>query len=130
MSVNWNWNYKQGEITFKNVETKKRYKINIYCANCLGALIYEYKDPKTKKDMYSFYGFWNDTEHLKNILGLSKKYTDNMYLNADYGRIITKIKLNTYYDENLKIAKLFAKAKIKVILYYEEPKKQKLQNKM
>ena len=121
MSVNWNWKELKGEITFKN--DRGRFKVKIYNANCLGALIYEFKDKETKEDKYTFFGFWSDLNHLKNILGLSKKYQDNVYLNlnGNYGNIVSKIKLNTYYKDWDKIAKLFTLCDIRVSLYYKDP---------
>lgn len=116
MAVNWNWKCKKGIITWFDEYSKKNYKVNIYQGNCLGALIYDYKDEETKKNMYQFMGFWNDETHLKRCLGLVKGH-DNLYKN-----IIVKIKLNTYYKDCLKIAQLFAKANIKVELYYKEIK--------
>lgn len=116
MAVNWYWNHKKGELTCKG-RKNKNYKVNIYQANCLGALIYEYKDQETKEDMYSFWGFWNDIHHLKKNLGLEGKDTFNIY------EEVKKIKLNTYYKDSIKIAELFARVKnIKVELYYKEPK--------
>lgn len=125
MSVNWSWKGKKGEITFNNARNGKNFKVNIYLANCLGALIYEYKDKETKKNMYRFYGYWNDIQHLKNILGLSKEYKDNLYKNEDIGIIIKKIKLNTYYDDWHKIAKIFTISNVKVELYYKDMNKNK-----
>ncbi len=94
-----------------------RLKICIYQANCLGALIREYKDTETKKDMYYFYSFWSDLEHLKRCLGLRKGY-NNIYV--DDWQIIEKIKLNTYYKDSLKIADCFTKTGVKVELYNKE----------
>lgn len=115
MAVNWNWNKKIGVATMLNHDGKK-YKLNIYEANCLGALIYEFKD-ENGKAMYQFYGFWNDIKHLKNCLGLSREYKDNLYKG-----VMLKIKLNTFYKDCIKIATYFAKANIKVELYYKEIK--------
>ena len=112
MAVNWSWKNKMGVLTCKDSSGKK-YKVNLYEANCLGALIYEYKSDG--KEMYSFWGFWNDVTHLKNILGLNKKNEDNLYKD-----VVVKISLNTYYLSNLKVAELFAKAKTKVEMYYKK----------
>mgnify|MGYP003409815299 CR=1 FL=1 len=109
MAVNWNWNSKMGVITCKNNEGKK-YKVNLYQANCLGALIYEFKEDG--KNMYCFHGFWNDKKKIKNLLGLTKKYKDNIY--KDY---VVKISLNTFYKDTFKIAELFAKANMKQICF-------------
>lgn len=115
MAVNWNWNKKIGVATMQNLKGEK-YKLNIYEANCLGALIYEFKDTNGKP-MYQFYGFWNDIKHLKNCLGLSREYKDNLYKGE-----MLKIKLNSFYKDSIKMAGLFAKANIKVELYYKEIK--------
>lgn len=120
MSVNWSWKELKGIITWKSEVDNKKYRVNLYQANCLGALIYEYKDQETNKNMYSFMGFWNDETHLKRCLGLTKNY-DNKKENI-YKDIILKIILNTYYKDSLKIAEYFAKANIKVELYYKEIK--------
>lgn len=120
MSVNWSWKELKGIITWKSEVDNKKYRVNLYQANCLGALIYEYKDQETNKNMYSFMGFWNDETHLKRCLGLTKNY-DNKKENI-YKDIILKIRLNTYYKDSLKIAEYFAKANIKVELYYKEIK--------
>ena len=120
MSVNWNWKQQMGVMTLKQStpNTKDvRLKICIYQANCLGALIREYKDTETKKDMYYFYSFWRDLEHLKRCLGLRKGY-NNIYV--DDWQIIEKIKLNTYYKDSLKIADCFTKTGVKVELYNKE----------
>ncbi len=115
MAVNWNWKQKMGVATMLHSNGSK-YKLNLYQGNCLGVLIYDFKS-EDGKNMYQFYGFWNDAQHLKNCLGLSKQYKDNLYK----GKML-KIRLNTFYKENIQIAKLFAKANIKVELYYKEMK--------
>lgn len=120
MAVNWSWKHKKGIITWKSEFDNKKYIVNLYEANCLGALIYEYKDQKSKKNMYQFMGFWNDESHLKRCLGLTKNY-DNTKENI-YKDIILKIKLNTFYKDSIKIAQHFVKVGIKVELYYKEIK--------
>lgn len=114
MAVNWNWKHKMGVITCYNKTSNSKYKVNIYSANCLGALIYEFKS--NGKDKYEFWGFWLDKKHLKNCLGLAKNY------DCIYQDIIIKIKLNTFYKDCIKIAEYFSKANIKVELYYKEVK--------
>ena len=109
--------------------TKKRCKLNIYRANCVGAVIYEWKqkDEKTGKaqDMYQFWGYWNDLNHLKRCIGLIKDYNGN-YSNLYNGSMDSdkwvKLKLNVYYREMLTVARLFTKAGYKVEIYHKEPK--------
>ncbi len=122
--VNWNWKEKMGVMYIIQPNTEIgdfKFKVNIYNGNCLGVLIYDYKNEETKKDMYRFWGFWNNLEHLKNCLGLTKGYNDNIYIDEGVQSVL-KIKLNTYYKNCLKIAECFAKAGIKVELYYKEIK--------
>lgn len=131
MSVNWSWQHKMGELTVKSLKGKNC-KVNIYHANCVCAMIYEYKDKETNEDMYQFYGFFSDFNHLKRCIGLAptkcwdnstKKNVityDNIYKNN-----WVKLKLNIYYRDMLKMAELCAKAGYKVELYYKEPKKKK-----
>ena len=118
MAVRWNWNKKKGYYVVKLWDDIER-KVNIYCGNCLGVEIYEFKD-KDNNDMYELYGFWNDTQHLDNILNLNGKYDYNTYDREDYKML--EIHLYTKYSGWEKIARRFAKAKIKVVLEYEESK--------
>lgn len=123
MSVNWSWKNKMGEFVDSYDQTA-----NLYEANCLAAIIYEWKetDEETKevKNMYQFGGFWNDKEHLERCVGLRKRYEgikENMYSDCK------AIRLNTYYKSSMDIAQCFARAKMpnfKIELYYEEPAKE------
>ena len=113
MALNWNWKKKMGVITIEQRGIK--HKVNLYKANCLGALIYEYKDQE-QGNMYQFFGFWNDERHLQNCLGFNKKYGDNIH--TDF----KKAKLNTFFKDSLVIARNLVKANIKVELYYKEIK--------
>ena len=128
MAVNWLWKNKLGTMTLvqsrPDTKEKHSFKITLYTANCLAALLYEYKDTETKKDMYRFWGFWNDAKHLSNCLGLTGEYKgNNLYNDPDGNGVITKIKLNMYFKKDaLKIAELFATAGHKVELYYKEIK--------
>ncbi|MCM1556208.1 MAG: hypothetical protein NC087_01600 [Anaeroplasma bactoclasticum] len=115
MSVNWSWKERMGVMYLKQSHPATgefKFKINIYGANCLGALIYDYKDEETKKAMYQFWGFWNDITHLKRCLGLVKGF-DNIYVDKGFQSVL-KVKLNTHYKDCLKIADCFVKAGIKV----------------
>lgn len=106
-----------------------RFKLNIYKANCVAAVVYEFKqkDEETGKihNMYNFWTFWNNLNHLKRCIGLIKDYNGN-YSNLYNGSVDSdkwvKLKLNAYYKEMLTVASLFAKAGYKVEIYYEEPK--------
>lgn len=121
MAVTWQWSEKLGSMNFtqKHNEEVFNYTLNLYGSNCLAAIIYDFKDEETGKDMYQFNSFWNDAQHLKNCLGLTKGYND-LYGYED--NKLELIRLNTYYEKDaLTIAKLFSKAGYKVELYYEKP---------
>lgn len=145
MSVNWSWKHKMGEICVEqshsipsandiNTKDVMKFKVNLYHANCLFAAIYEYVDPEQLDDkgkpkrLYQFYGFFADMDHLSRCIGLKPMECngEKQYINLYDGKNSidhwTKIRLNTYYKENLKIATAFTKAKFKVELYYQEPK--------
>ena len=120
MSVNWDWKAKKSYIIAVDDWNGKTYKMTFYQANCLGCMLYEYKDPETKKPMYNFMGFWNDLTHLKRCLGLIKDFEgsyDNIHKN------FKKVVLNTYYKDVYKMADCFVKAGIKVELYYKDVNK-------
>lgn len=123
MAVNWTWKYILGYTYYKvqiaNTNEYKTYRNTLYGGrgcNCLAVEIYH-----NDKEHYTFQGFWNDTTHLANCLGLTKQYKDNIYI-QDW-KYITKIKLNTYFfKDTMAITKYFAMAHIKVELYYKEVK--------
>ena len=128
MAVNWNWKRKMGTIYCKNSKDQK-YKLNMYAANCLCAILYEYKDTETKENMYQFITFFNDFEHLKRCIGLAKtqqynyetKKPESVYDNL-FKNEWKKIKLNIAYKDMAKMGELLAKAGFKVELYYKEVK--------
>ncbi len=117
MSVNWSWKHKMGSIQWKN-EDGKKITVNVYQGNCLCVMVRTYK--KEGKELYSFYGFFDDTNHLKRCIGLSKNYDGTIY-NIYKGEWL-KWKLNTYYEQSFAIARQLVKAGFKVELYYKEIK--------
>ena len=124
MPVNWKWTQKMGVLTFKNSKGQK-YSVNLYKGNCLGVLIYDYKEKDENGklcDMYEFIGFWNDKTHLKRNLGLQKNGS-NEYMNFYLDDGLCKLELNSFYDEVWDIAKLFSKAfkgLLKITMYYKK----------
>jgi len=126
MSVNWLWKNELGYMKYKVTDTKNNkkatVKVDMYAANCLGCYIQNHK----KEGTYTFLGFWNDKQHLRNCLGLSGQYKDDMYSkehNPD--QYLVEIGLNTYFHkEAMEIMKEFEKTKrYKIVLYYKEIKK-------
>lgn len=136
MAVNWYWKDHLGYLKFKIFDNNGNYKgimkVDLYQANCLGALIYHYKDKETKEKYYSFQGYWSDRNHLKNILGLSKEYKNKCIYKDSHFREIISINLNTFFTRNRNeikdmktISSLFTEAHIKVNFYYKEIKEKK-----
>lgn len=120
--LRWNWKKIIGEIVYEGGTPydKKR----LYQGNCL-AVVGSFCDPRPDNDLtepgWCVYGeFWNDLDHLKNLLGLNPKggFGDNLYSN------VQKVRLNTFYrDGDPKefdaMCKLFVKAHVTLELYYE-----------
>lgn len=85
------------------------YEIEIMqLGNCLA--VFTYNDGETR----TLYNFWMDEDHVKNI----KKNTGGIW--SDH---ITSIKLNIFYKEALKLAKIFAKYGYEVTIYYKPENK-------
>lgn len=99
MALNWQWNDKMGECTYEN-----GHKTNLYKGNALTIAIHEHED-----NTYTLAWFACDTDHLKNMLGITKGY-DNVF--KHFG--IVELRLDTKYKETEKIIQLFAKAKMKI----------------
>ena len=142
MPVTWRWKYLKGYYTLKQQDkvptgevdiltsnptyktVTNTFKINIYSGNCLGVLIHETKGSTE----YTFQGFWSDFTHIKNLLGMRHRavYKSSYYSKKDNPTCyISKIYLNVYYKRMIRLAALFAKSGIKVVLYYKEPKREK-----
>lgn len=120
MAVTWSWKSKIGSCVYVQHEIDNKYKnqkfkMNIYEANCLFAMIWEFK--KDGKNMYQFQTFASDRTHFERCLK-DKCYKDDWFY-------YTSWKLNTYYKQSIDIAKLLTKYGFKVQLYYKEPKLKK-----
>lgn len=76
--------------------------------NCLAVFTYNNGETRT------LYNFWMDEAHIKNI----KKSTGGIWLDQ-----IQSIKLNIFYKEALKLAKIFAKYGYEVTIYYKPENK-------
>ncbi len=123
MSVKWSWEQKMGSIQWKNLNGKN-ITVNVYQSNCLCTMIHTYK--KDGKILYEYCGHFEDINHLKRCIGLSKNYVGtkkNGFKNA-----WTKWKLNTYYKESFSIARQLVKAGFKVELYYKEINNESIHN--
>ena len=130
MAVNWNWSDKKGELYWKpkagsDVE-EKTFVWNIYSANCLGCMLYEWKE-EDGTDMYKFMCFFDDTHHLKRMLGLETfKGYGGVSIKEDWFKEIYPkyeidyIKLDMSYKSNEALAKYFVKAGYEVRMYKGE----------
>lgn len=119
MALNWLWKNKMGTMEYGDKGTN-----TLYAGNCLGIEIWE----DGESDSYQVVGFWNDEEHLKRMLGLSK---DGMGYNVYQAQGLTKVRLNTFFAKDVKkITKhLSATAatdhwNLVVEFYYEEIRKE------
>ena len=116
MSVDWNWKDKIGTVECK--QDDQEYTLNVYLANCLCVLVYECE--KDGKRYYEYGGHFNDLQHLKVCIGLSKNWQgkkENIYKN-----LWVKWKLNTFYKNIFSIAKTLTQAGFAVELFYKEIK--------
>lgn len=121
MSVNWNWKDKIGFVAWKSNEPmKKGFRWNIYRANCLCCMIYEYKEEG--KEYYRFQCWFNDKEHLQRCLGLKGKEKTDLFKDWYLSHHIKYIKLNMYYKECEVLMKYFTMAGYQIRTYYQEPK--------
>lgn len=108
-----------GTLVIKQGESK--YKVQIRRGNCLAVFIYVYKNeknPEEGKYIHQLYSFFNDEQHMKNII----KNVDDHKL---FGDDVVRVELNTYYKEAMTIAKYMARCGYRTILYYKEPKEKK-----
>lgn len=116
MSLNWQWNDKMGELVNIGVDGKE-YTHPIYQGNCLMIITSEWVDEATGKKLYSLCNFFSNLDHLKNCLGTSKDYTDNIVAGWNW----KEIRLNLRYKSVPKIVAELVKAKMPItITLYEE----------
>lgn len=116
MALLVDFNKPMGEMTYVNEETHEEDIVEIYYSpNSLGA---QCRFDKERRE-YDLFGFWGDMQHLKNLLGFSKKY-GNHYRKKFNGWELNKVRLNLAFKDMEKVAKLFAKAGFRVEVYYLE----------
>ena len=133
MSVNWNWEDKKGEIVWKKKATSTNpratvdsFNWNIYHANCLCCMLYEYKEGE--EDMYRFMCFFNDVHHMKRMLGLEKTregFNEDWFKEIYLDYEIDYITLDSTYPYWDKLSKYFVQAGYEVRIYKGEKDGQK-----
>ena len=108
-----------GYLTIKQGDAQ--YKIDIREANCLCAFIHvrkaseeELKKYPKEKYIHTLYSFFQDKQHVKNIL---KDNNGKLFWDEVVG-----LSLNLYYKQSEKLLKIFTKAGYQVTCYYEEVK--------
>ena len=127
MSVNWSWKDKMGEVVWVNKNNPEdKFSWNIYHANCLGCMLYEWQEDG--KDMYKFITYFNDVHHMKRMLGLEsfKSYGDGPTIKEDWfgelyvDYVIDYIKIDPSYIYADKYIKYFSLAGYEVRVKKEE----------
>lgn len=130
MALQWHWDKKCGEATFRTPTDKTKkgyrdYKVSLYEGNAYLIFIYEYKE--NEKDMYNLKGFFADKAHMRRCLGLDRQYKqtygDNSY-DREYDRLI-KIRFNKKKCRNyMEIITALVQAfdNIEIDVYSEEVK--------
>lgn len=111
-----------GYLTIK--QNNRKYMIDIREANCLCAFIHVRKANKEElkkygpdgKYIYTLYSFFNDAQHVKNII---KNNDGKLFWDE-----VVKITLNLFYKQSEKLAKIFTQAGYRVECYYQEEKAQ------
>lgn len=111
--LRWFYNHHIGDVYVRCYDGKVR-KCGIFGGNALCVFVHRYKDGDTGKRMVRMLNFYNDEQHIKNILKENKRLepVDD----------ITSIRLNMYHKEAQVLSKYFCKW-YKVTLFYEEPKR-------
>lgn len=90
----------------------KKYAIQIRRGNCLAVFVYVYR--QNKKWLHQLYNFFNDEEHIKNII---KNCNGDLFDDE-----VVSVELNTYYYKDvMKLIKHMAKCKYNINCYYKEP---------
>ena len=107
-----------GKMTIKQKRNEKdmRFTIDIWSGNCLAVFNYEYKDEKTGHEMIALYSFFDNEQHIKNMLKEFGHMFSDEIVSAD---------LNLYYKQNETLLKYFVRQGIKVKCYYKEPNEKK-----
>lgn len=117
MALQWRWEEKVGTIDIFNYDEVRTYQL--YQGNAFLIMLWEYEEDGIEK--YSMHNFFADKEHAKNMLGLSKGYTDNAMNWDKY--YIKKIRLNKAkyrYTKDLVDMLIKAFDNIEIEIYSEE----------
>lgn len=102
MSLNWNFDKPAGLWTIPagvpGMDTKKKETtFNLYCGNAYLIVLSE------TKEEYNLVTFWCDKDHMKNCLGLSRGYRQNIYTDWEGSHIFL-------YEDNCPHARQIADA--------------------
>ena len=92
MSLNWDWNDKFAEATYKYSDGTTD-TVNWYEGNAWMIEVFEASD-----DTYSVTSFWCDEEHMKRCLGISKNTYDGLVM-GDAGYPMIYVNNRKYRDE-------------------------------
>lgn len=106
MSLNWNWDNKIGELQLNNYG--EQLTISIYKGNAPMIFIREYK--KESIEYYELYTFFNDIQHIKNIIKYENEYFKNW-------KLLTMYKTDS---KTIKFCELIYKQGVEVKLTHKE----------
>lgn len=109
--IRYYYNIKQGVFYIKNANGKIL-KVDFLGGNCLGSLILQYIDKETGTKTDDLITWFDDIKAFK-------KWVKNL---EELGTLkdLVKVKLNCYWEDMEKLAKILAKSGVKTELYYKE----------
>ena len=108
MSLNWSWDSCCGEAVFESTywnplegkDETRQFTTKLYQGNAYLIFIYHYEENGEK--MYTLHTFFADKEHMKNCLGLNKKWSkDNIFNEDGYSKLV-KISLDKNHNAYVK----------------------------
>lgn len=77
MAIYWDFKNVIGETIVE--QDNQQFNITVYeGTNCLAVLLYHFVDEEDNQEKYTLINFFLDLTHLKNQLGLTKKFKDNL----------------------------------------------------
>ena len=112
MAIYWDFNNVIGETIVE--QDNQQFNITVYeGTNCLAVLLYHFVDEEDNQEKYNLVLFCLDLTHLKNQLGLTKRFKNNSLFES-FG--FKKFKLLMTNEKAVKIANQLIKAGIEVDL--------------
>lgn len=98
MALTWNWNEKVGRIKMANQW------YNLYTGNAFLIAIHEW-ETKEGEGRYDLVFFASDENHMKNMLGLTREYKDNIIANWEIQEIVEYVEYRCWEKINTLLTK-------------------------